>query len=645
MIQKLNGKILTILVLSLAIAAGAVSIAAQTTAFTYQGRLTDGGAPANGNYDFRFQLYNTALNFPTGSPIFLEDVPVVNGTFSVNLDFSSSVEFRQTAISGLLIEIAVRPGTSTESYVALAPRQKITAAPFSIASLTAETAFSAINSQYAATSNVALNSNNLGGLAASNYVLTGDARLTDARNPLAGSVNYIQNTTVPQTANFNINGYGIINGDLTQTGTLAKFTNNNGLLVLGGNTGTIPISGGGTRMMFYPGKGAFRAGNVSGSQWDDANIGELSIALGSSTIASGFGSTAFGTGSIASGATSTAFGQLTTASGAGSIAIGNFASTNNQTGSFVYGDSSTTNIFAASAPNSFTMRTTGGFAAVGTFDTGAIPISGAGTRMMFYPKKAAFRAGISNGSQWDDVNIGKFSMALGSDTIASGEGSTALGTGSVAGGTSSTAIGQIAVASNSGATAIGNFVTASGITSTALGRFASTNNQTGSFVYGDASTLNTVNAETSNEFVVRAAGGFRFRTSGDLSTGCNLPAGSGVFQCTSSKTLKENFVALNGENILAKLRRVPVMQWNYIGEGKNIFHIGAFAEDFFREFGLGTDAKSIGLLDIAGVNTAAIQALDEKTRKQQQTIERQQQQIDALMKLVCASNPAAEVCR
>jgi hypothetical protein len=42
-----------------------VSGAAQATAFTYQGRLTDAGNPANGNYDLRFQLYDA----PTGGNV------------------------------------------------------------------------------------------------------------------------------------------------------------------------------------------------------------------------------------------------------------------------------------------------------------------------------------------------------------------------------------------------------------------------------------------------------------------------------------------------------------------------------------------------------------------------------------------------
>jgi hypothetical protein len=35
---------------------------AQVTAFTYQGKLTDGGTPANGNYDLQFALWDSAAS-------------------------------------------------------------------------------------------------------------------------------------------------------------------------------------------------------------------------------------------------------------------------------------------------------------------------------------------------------------------------------------------------------------------------------------------------------------------------------------------------------------------------------------------------------------------------------------------------------
>jgi len=48
------------------------------------------------------------------------------------------------------------------------------------------------------------------------------------------------------------------------------------------------------------------------------------------------------------------------------------------------------------------------------------PISGGGTRMMWYPQRAAFRVGFVNGLNWDKDNIGLFSFASGYSTKASG---------------------------------------------------------------------------------------------------------------------------------------------------------------------------------------------------------------------------------
>lgn len=271
---------------------------------------------------------------------------------------------------------------------------------------------------------------------------------------------------------------------------------------------------------------------------------------------------------------------------------------------------------------------------------GAIPMTGVGTRMMFYPRKAAFRAGEVSSDNWDDANIGEHSVAMGNNSQAKGD--------------SSLAIGDNVYATGLGSQAIGAYVSASGTSSTALGFAASTNGHAGSFVYGDSAgnIFSPFGSNTDNEFAVRAKGGFRFRTSTDLANGCNLAPGGGSFACTSSKSLKENFLPLSGSDVLSRLRKIPVMQWNYTGEGQKIHHIGAFAEDFYREFRLGTDDKSIGLLDIAGVNTAAIKALDERTENLQREnnrlkseIKHQQTAIDNLKRLVCTNNLTADICR
>ena len=86
--------------------------------------------------------------------------------------------------------------------------------------------------------------------------------------------------------------------------------------------GGIPAEGDGTRFMWYPGKGALRAGAVGGDQWDDTNIGYHSTAMGRSTTASGEKSTALGYITNAIGDYSTALGDSTTASGDNSTALG-----------------------------------------------------------------------------------------------------------------------------------------------------------------------------------------------------------------------------------------------------------------------------------------------------------------------------------
>lgn len=83
----------------------------------------------------------------------------------------------------------------------------------------------------------------------------------------------------------------------------------------------------------------------------------------------------------------------------------------------------------------------GGVVFEGTFGTGTIPATGAGTRMMWYSKKAAFRIGTVNGSQWDDANIGVNSIAIGSYSGAVATEASAFGYGSAALGAGSTALG------------------------------------------------------------------------------------------------------------------------------------------------------------------------------------------------------------
>ncbi len=103
--------------------------AALGTAFTYQGRLTDGGNPANGTYDFQFKLFDADSDgTQVGSTVTVDDETVTDGLFTVQLDFGSD------AFDGNArwLEIGVRPGSSTGGYTTLSPRQALTAVPYAI---------------------------------------------------------------------------------------------------------------------------------------------------------------------------------------------------------------------------------------------------------------------------------------------------------------------------------------------------------------------------------------------------------------------------------------------------------------------------------------------------------------------------------
>lgn len=109
----------------------------------------------------------------------------------------------------------------------------------------------------------------------------------------------------------------------TPTTTLLEVKN--GSVLFDGYLGSTPISGVGARMMWIPAKRAFRAGEISGTQWDDLNIGLTSFACGINTIASGQYSTAMGGNTTASANSSFSIGSNTIASGIASTSTGYFS--------------------------------------------------------------------------------------------------------------------------------------------------------------------------------------------------------------------------------------------------------------------------------------------------------------------------------
>src|SRR5712664_3436414 len=109
---------------------------AQTTGFTYQGRLTDGGTAANGNYDLQFALFDSLSGgTQIGSTQTLNTVAVTGGVFTVSLNFGAN------SFSGAdrFMEISARP-SGAGSFTLLTPRQPVTATPYAVRSANASAA-------------------------------------------------------------------------------------------------------------------------------------------------------------------------------------------------------------------------------------------------------------------------------------------------------------------------------------------------------------------------------------------------------------------------------------------------------------------------------------------------------------------------
>ena len=151
------GKSFALFTIVLAMSLGATTARAQTSSFTYQGRLTDGGAAANVNYDLQFALFDSLSGgAQVGSTQTLNTVAVSNGVFIVGLDFGAN------AFNGAnrFLEISARP-TGAGSFTLLMPRQQITATPYAVRSTSAGNADTATNATNAAT---ATNATQLGGI-------------------------------------------------------------------------------------------------------------------------------------------------------------------------------------------------------------------------------------------------------------------------------------------------------------------------------------------------------------------------------------------------------------------------------------------------------------------------------------------------
>lgn len=322
----------------------ASAVFAQTTAFTYQGRLLDGATPASGTYNMQFTLHSavSGMGNQVGTTITDTNVQVVNGLFTVTLDFG--YQFPGT---DRWLDVSVKKPADM-SYSALTPRQKIASVPYAVTAR-------GLNAERTSTATDPVNfpaATSLG---------------TDSVIDIAGNYTDTQPAPVARQGRFRVNHDGSLLAKGDPIGNGSSFLEEYG----------VPVSSFGTRLMWHARKGAIRAGGVTdrtilntttlnqdpnpGTQWDEANIGVYSVALGENVRASASGAVALGYDTIAAQQSSFAVGEGNTASGAASVAMGFHAHTNARQGSFVFGDRSTPDVLRAGVNHSANWRVSGGF--------------------------------------------------------------------------------------------------------------------------------------------------------------------------------------------------------------------------------------------------------------------------------------------
>ncbi len=572
------------------------------TAFTYQGHLYDNNDVANDLYDFQFKLYDAnSGSSQIGSDVNKPDVDVIDGYFTVELDFSSS------AFDGdaRWLEIGVRAGEleDSNSYTPLLPRQQVRPTPYALYAKLA------------------------GGLDNSNFWdLSGNSGTSSSTNFLGT----IDDVALELRVN-NKRGLRIEPDDVSPN-IIGGCSGNS---VTAGATGAM-ISGGGTD--FQPNIATDDYCTVSGGRDNQAGNGD------GTTNNTTFATAGGGWRNKATGGNSTiGGGSMNTASGAYSAIGGGengYATRQNTTIGGGENNNATANYATVSGGRSNTADgiecTIGGglsnraglaqHATVGGgWDNEAsgqyTTISGGAQNFISAISPTATIGGgrlnnvngsaatVSGGYDNDANNLGatvgggRENKALGQySTIGGGFGneSTGLYSSTVAGGHTNIASGEYAtVPGGTGNEANGNY-------SFAAGRRAKAN-ANGSFVWGDA-TDEDISCTTANRWFVRSTGGLYFYTTANLKFGVYVAPGGNSWNSISDRATKEKFEPVDGIEVLERLMAMPIAEYKLKSQDDSIRHVGPVAQDF-AVFGYGESDKAINMEDADGVAFAAIQGL------------------------------------
>jgi hypothetical protein len=594
---------------------------AQTTTFTYQGRLTDGGTAANGSYDLQFALFDTntvGTGTQQGATITASNVTVTSGVFVVQLDFGAA------AFGGAnrFLEIAVKQ-TSASTFTTLGPRQPLTSTPYSIRSLNATTAdgLSAACVSCVMSSQVQSVSGN---------AVSGTIPLASVPS---GSANYIQNTSNQQAgSNFNVSGDGAAGGTLSgnivnastqynfagarvlsvsaslntfvglgagPVNTNGDFNTNNSNSFFGAGAGNFNLTGAGNS--FFGAEAGFANSTGSNNAFFGSNSGQLNTTASNNSF---FGSTAgfFNT----TGINNSFFGRnagVHNTTGFSNVFSGDNAGSNNTSGF--------NNAFFGSGAGS--NNTTGNKNTLVGFGANVSSVSNA--------TAIGANASVSQSN----------SLVLGSiNGINGGSADTKVGIGTTAPAeklTVKTATDSYGFIQTDGTITVGSYVGGS----TGGGWYGTKSNHSLSFFINDGPPSMTIDTGGMVRIVTLGASG---------STPLCRNASNQISTCSSSlryKTAVRSFIS--GLDVVNRLHPIS-FTWKQDGTRD----LGLGAEDVDQVEPLLVIHNEKG--EVEGVkydhlNVVLINAIQE----QQAQIKQQQNQIESLKRLICLDHPQAEICK
>jgi len=171
-----------------------------------------------------------------------------------------------------------------------------------------------------------------------------------------------------------------------------------------------------------------------------------------------------------------------------------------------------------------------------------------------------------------------------------------------------------------------------GSLSFAAGYRAKVNPHSGTFLWADSQQADFT-SQANDEVAFRCQGGVRFTSgSGSANQTIYWNPGDPGWNTSCDRSLKEEFTSVDGRQVLEKVARLPVTEWNFKGYPQR--HIGPVAQDFHALFPLNDSDTTLNSADLDGVALAAIQGLNQVVREKEQRISELERAVAALQNAV-----------